>query len=271
MRKLRTMPQNPAVTLDAWGHWQHAGGSSASTIYLRRRYLERLAQAHDLLTVTPAEVAEWLATTGADWSPETRKSAQAALRSFYGWAVAEGLRQDDPMARIRRARGSEPSPRPTADQVWLQALLEAQGPDRAMLLLAATCGLRRAEIARVHTDDYADGMLRVLGKGGKVRQVPVPNAEVRALLSATPGGYLFPGRFGGHVVPDYVGKHLSRLLGPGWSAHSLRHRYASKVYAGGRDLFALQRLLGHASPETTQRYVATDRAALEAAAKHAAA
>jgi integrase len=258
--------------LTEWGHWQRAGGSSASTVYLRRRYLERLAGAVDPLGATSADLAAWLAETGAEWSPETRKSAQAALRSFYAWAVAEGRRADDPMARIRRARGSEPSPRPTSDAAYAQALAGATAEERRMILLAATCGLRRAEIAAVHTDDYADGLLRVQGKGGRVRVVPVPTVEVQRFLSATPGGYLFPGRFPGtHVCPDYVGRRLSRLLGPGWTAHTLRHRYASKVYAGGRDLFALQRLLGHASPETTQRYVATDRAALEAAAQHAAA
>ena len=139
-----------------------------------------------------------------------------------------------------------------------------------MLLLAASCGLRRAEIAGLHTDMLSGGRLRVTGKGGRTRMVPVRNEDLVRMLAEWPEGWLFPGRFGGPVTPDYVGRRLSKLLGRGWSAHSLRHRYASTVYAGSRDVLALQKLLGHSSPETTQRYVELDEQALWDAAGWAA-
>ena len=78
---------------------------------------------------------------------------------------------------------------------------------------------------------------------------PVPGA-------AAAGGWLFPGQVDGHLSPDYVGTLLRRLLGRGYSAHTLRHRFASRAYAGTRDLLAVQNLLGHSKPETTQRYIA---------------
>lgn len=78
-------------------------------------------------------------------------------------------------------------------------------------------------------------------------------------------GFLFPGRTGRGVSPDVVGKTLSRLLGAGWSGHTLRHRFASSAYAAERDLRAVQELLGHSTPVTTARYVQTPTAAKRAA------
>lgn len=60
----------------------------------------------------------------------------------------------------------------------------------------------------------------------------------------------------GHVEESYVGKHISRLLPDGYGAHSLRHRYATTTYAATHDPYLVARLLGHASVETTQIYVA---------------
>lgn len=64
------------------------------------------------------------------------------------------------------------------------------------------------------------------------------------------------GRFGGHVEESYIGDRLSSLLGDGWTAHSLRHRYATATWQATHDLLLVSKLLGHASVETTQVYVA---------------
>ena len=69
-------------------------------------------------------------------------------------------------------------------------------------------------------------------------------------------GYLFPGRFGGHVEESYIGDHISRLLPDGYAAHTLRHRFATTAYAATHDLFVVAELLGHESVETTEHYVA---------------
>lgn len=78
-------------------------------------------------------------------------------------------------------------------------------------------------------------------------------------------GYVFSVRWSGHAEASYIGKHLSRLLGDGWTPHSLRHRYATATYRATNDLFLVSKLLGHDSVETTQRYVAMPEDRLRAA------
>ncbi len=63
-------------------------------------------------------------------------------------------------------------------------------------------------------------------------------------------------RWRGHVEKSYVSRHLTRLLPDGWGPHSLRHRYATRMYETTHDLLLVSKLLGHSSVETTQIYVA---------------
>ena len=154
--------------------------------------------------------------------------------------------------------------------VILAALRKATDGERLMLRLGAECGLRRPEIAKAHSRDVMCDLvgwsLVVVGKGDKQRIVPI--GDDLALLIRSAHGYCFPGRWSGHVESSYIGRHLSTLLGDGWTAHSLRHRYATTTYAATRDPLLVSKLLGHASVETTQRYIAMPddrlRAAVEA-------
>lgn len=138
---------------------------------------------------------------------------------------------------------------------------------KLMIRLGAECGLRRGEIARVHSDnvvaDSAGRSLIVRGKGDKQRIVPLPDDLAGIIMDAH--GYLFPGRFGGHVEESYVGDHISHLLPDGYGAHTLRHRFATVTYATTHDLFVVAELLGHESVETTEHYVAMPDGRLRAA------
>ena len=92
---------------------------------------------------------------------------------------AEGLRPDDPVERLRSVRIPQNAPRPVPEDVLRAALARASRADvrasnpRLMILLAAYAGLRAAEIAQVRREDLDDDLLRVDGKGGKIRVVPV--------------------------------------------------------------------------------------------------
>ena len=205
-----------------------------------------------------------------DWKPETRK-ARRTLRQLF--PMAQSVRpQRGRSERVPTHRQASRTASPAMPGPWsiLTALRKATDSERLMLRLGAECGLRRFEIAKVHSRDVMRDLvgwsLVVVGKGDKQRIVPI--GDDLALLIRSANGYLFPGRWSGHVESSYVGRHLSDLLGDGWTAHSLRHRYATTTYAVTRDLLLVSKLLGHASVETTQRYIAMPddrlRAAVEA-------
>ena len=198
----------------------------------------------------------------------TRPVLRAALRTFYGWAHASGRLDHNPAGLLPPIRPARHAPRPAPERAVADALLSADDRQRLMVLLAVREGLRRGEIARVHSDDLIEEAggwsLRVHGKGDKIRVVPLSD-DVALELMVLPSGWAFPGQVDGHLSPEYVGKLVSRLLPDGWTTHTLRHRFATNAYAGQRDLFAVQTLLGHSSPETTRRYVHVPDESLRAA------
>ncbi|MGO3832669.1 MAG: tyrosine-type recombinase/integrase [Microbacteriaceae bacterium] len=199
---------------------------------------------------------EWLSTDG--WSPSTKKSARAALRSFYQWLVYSGRLSEDPTKQLKAIRVPVGSPRPAGELAVRSAMKSDDPRVPLMVRLASVQGLRAVEIARVHTDDVFEDLvgwsLRVHGKGGKVRVIPLDEALAYELRNREQG-FIFPGRIDGHLSASYVSKLLSRALPLGITGHMLRHRAAGKFYQGtGYDLRATQELLGHASPATTQIY-----------------
>lgn len=258
----------PAIS--SFTTWLSAGGQSPGTIRLRRWGLRKLAD--DVAPLEPWEVTsddlqKWISNPA--WSPNTRKSARATIRRFFHWAQATQLRPDDPAALLLSVRIPPARPRPTPAQVLCSALDRAQTDrDRLMILLASLGGLRRSEIASVNANDVQNGFLFVVGKGGRQRFVPIHPLLAPFLERLRQrGGWAFPGRFTGHCHPDYIGRRLSRLLGPGWTGHSLRHHFATAVYDSTRDLRAVQELLGHASVATTQIYVGIDTDSLTRAVR----
>ena len=249
--------------IDAFVRHQQAAGRSRETQRVRRVYrrcLESWAAPRELVTLTTSDLLDFLADRPA-CAPATRRQVVNTLRSFYRWMVESGLRSDDPSALLPPVRVPRAMRRPTPDAVFQAALVGASTRDRLMLLLGAYAGLRRMEIAQVHTDDVGEGLLRVKGKNQTVRYVPL-HPQLAAELARVKPGYVFPSPRGGHIQPGTVGERLHELLGPGWSAHSCRRRFATRAYSAQRDLLAVQTLLGHASVATTQLYVTVPADAL---------
>lgn len=260
------------VTVGDTGAWSRAissycvemqaAGWSAGTIAVKSKYLRRLQRSvPDALgpfDLTEDDLMAFMACPS--WSPETRKSARASLRGFYRWAYETRRMNEDVSGRLPAVKVPPAEPRPAPDAALDAALERSDSRVRLMLLLAARGGLRRAEIAGLHTSHVGAESLRIKGKGGRTREVPI-HPDVAEYLRGLPDGYIFPGNDGGHLSPDRVGRLMSQALGPGWTAHTLRHRFATKGYGAGHDLFSLQRVLGHASSKTTERYTATSGAA----------
>lgn len=251
--------------LAGYGTAQRAAGRSPGTIRLHRHYVSNLAASHPAPgLVTTSHLQTFLSVD--HWSPETRKSARAALCGFYRWANLSGHLTHDPAASLPGIRVPAGVPRP-APELLVAQLVRREDRIGFMAQLGAYAGLRAGEIAGLHGRDLVDGTLIIKGKGGKVRAVPVVHPPLLELLLDVHlrDRWAFPNGLGGHMTSGHVSKLLSRAMPPGWTAHTLRHRMATQAYAGTRDLLAVGAVLGHSRPETTQRYVRMPDDALRAA------
>lgn len=238
-----------------------AMGTAPSSLDLRRYQLGRLGRmlaTPDPWSVTPAALVTWAGSV-EHWAANTRRSYRTTVRGFYGWAMEAGHVARSPALALPRVRPAPPNPRPAPDRVYLPALEAATPRERLMLRLAADHGMRRGEIAVVHSrdllEDLAGWSLTVHGKGGRERLVPLLD-DVAIALRRLPPGWAFPGNVEGHLSPRWVGRLVTRLLEGDWTTHKLRHRAATAWWeASGHDVLTVGELLGHADPKTTRLYV----------------
>lgn len=249
-----------SAELGAWASWLAASGQSQQTIRQRTYVLRRLACAHPQWGPWDLELDDlstWMGSLGV--GSAALRVARQSLRAFYRWGVATGRISADPSAELPAVRHPRALPRPAPDAVIIAALDGADDRQADALELGAIAGLRRSEISRVRTEDLVqrpDGWwLRVTGKGGVERDVPLP-PELGERLAARPRGWLFPNGRGGHLTPPHLGKLMRERLSDHWTPHTLRHRFASTAYAAERDYRAVQELLGHANVNTTMIYTA---------------
>jgi len=209
----------------------------------------------------------------------------SAVKSFYRWlAEREGF-EPTAVLSTRAPKFQKKLPRPLAedaaramiDTVELQsACAWVAARDAAVLTLLYGCGLRISEaLGLTGADAPLPATLRITGKGGKDRVVPVLPVARSATETylrlcphpAEPDLPLFRGVRGGALSPRVIQKVMaqSRMqLGLPASAtpHAMRHSFATHLMAAGGDLRAIQELLGHASLSTTQAYTAVDTARL---------
>jgi len=252
----------------AWVSYMGAAGLSRNTIQIRTYHLGRVAAD---LGGTPASLSaerltEWLA--GQRWQPNTRRAYRGTLRSFYSWALAFGRVEVSPAHQLPSVRIPRGRPRPVPEDGFRLAMRVADDRARLAIMLAGTMGLRRGEVAAVRREDLEPDLvgyqLRVKGKGGHVRLVPVPDL-LAAEIIRRPAGYLFPSPHGGHLTPHHLGKIVSSSLPAGHATHGLRHRFGTTALkAAGGNLRQVQELMGHANIQTTTLYTSVDAADLRA-------
>jgi integrase/recombinase XerC len=226
-----------------------------------------------------------LATRGYARSSIARKAA--SVRTLYRFLVQRGVVHTDPASLLSTPAMARRLPA-VLKQAEAAALVEApegDGPfpdrDRAVLELLYGAGIRVGELCGLDVSDVDLGRarIRVLGKGGKEREVPLGEPAVDALstylarapASIAPGPAprrpLFLNRRGRRIRPrdvrSLVEKYRKMVL-PGHRAspHTLRHSFATHLMEGGADIRAVQELLGHASLATTQRYTHVTRGRL---------
>ena len=209
----------------------------------------------------------------------------SALRNFFRFLErSEGIRCDA-LSAVQSPRVPRRVPRPLSEDAAvdvLEGVAESGAADwigardAAVLTLLYGCGLRISEALALDCDDVDGGeTLRIRGKGGKERLVPLLPVVVEAIATyraRCPYGLcgadpLFVGVRGRRLGPRPVQKAMARArraLGLPDSAtpHALRHSFATHLLAGGGDLRTIQELLGHASLSTTQVYTEVDTASL---------
>ncbi|MBP9200691.1 MAG: site-specific tyrosine recombinase XerD [Gemmatimonadales bacterium] len=216
-------------------------------------------------------------------SAATIRRQASAIRTYYGFLIAEGRVEQDPSDRLEMPRRGRrlPDTLSVAEMEAMLAAPDADAPlawrDRALLELGYGAGLRVSELCGLTIPDLllAEGLVRVLGKGSKQRLVPVGRSVIGAvsvyLHQVRPG--LDHGASRDRVLLNARGAPLSRVGAWGIvkrlarvagirkrvTTHTLRHSFATHLLEGGADLRAVQEMLGHADLSTTQIYTHVDR------------
>ncbi len=239
-----------------------------------------------LKKVTVSDMRAWMASERARGvSARSLARSLSAVKSFTAWlAEREGF---DPTAVLstRSPKFQKKLPRPLSedaarDMIGTVELQSSEGwvaaRDTAVVILLYGCGLRISEaLGLTGADHPLPEVLRITGKGGKERVVPVVPAAREAVddyvglcpFPDEPHAPLFRGARGGALNPRLVQKAMQSArmqLGLPATAtpHAMRHSFATHLLNAGGDLRAIQELLGHASLSTTQAYTAVDTARL---------
>ena len=220
--------------------------------------------------------------------PRTTSRLVSSLKRFYQFALREGLRRDDPAARLESPKLPRSLPK-SVSEAEVEALLAAphvagaQGlRDRAMLETLYASGLRVSELVGLKTLQVSldAGVVRVLGKGSKERLTPLGEEAVAwieryqrearpALLQARKSDALFVTARGGPMTRQAFWALVKRYalragIRQPISPHTLRHAFATHLINHGADLRVVQMLLGHADISTTQIYTHVARERLKA-------
>jgi integrase/recombinase XerD len=216
-------------------------------------------------------------------SPATIRRSVSAIRTYFGFLLAEGLVKSDPSDRLESPSRGRKLPEVLSVQE-IDAMLKAPGiddplawRDRALLELGYGAGLRVSELCGLGLPDLRldEGLVRVFGKGGKERLVPLGRQSmgVIAIYLQNLRPELDRGNTQGRVLLNARGAPLSRVGAWGVvkkaaeragvtrrvTPHTLRHSFATHLLEGGADLRAVQEMLGHADLSTTQIYTHVDR------------
>jgi integrase/recombinase XerC len=243
-----------------------------------------------LKALKPANLRGFMASRRADdVGSRSLMRSLAGIRSFLRYLEKEGLADASALSVIRGPKLGRLLPKPVAPSMAKRLVdpAEREGEtrepwilarDAAVMTLLYGCGLRISEALGLTVEDAPTSTrdtVRVLGKGGKTRIVPVIAPAITAIetyraqcpYDLEPKGPLFLGARGGKLSPRIIQLTMERLRGglglpDSATPHALRHSFATHLLSRGGDLRAIQELLGHASLSTTQIYTEVDGAML---------
>jgi integrase/recombinase XerC len=280
MPSLRDCNDSYLAELRRRGVSEHTVRNYGSDLDQLATYLEPPGETTpEVLSIDRTLLREWLGSlfnAGLEVASIRRKLA--AVRSLFKFLLQEGTVTSNPAAQLRTPKKPQKLPEVMSeektnlliDTVDNGTVIEKPSKERdlAILELLYGCGIRGSELVAIDLQDIdlGDGWVRVRGKGGKERQVPVPERSADAVADylevrrGRPGEKaLFVNRFGGRLtdrsVRTLVKFYALAIMGDSTvHPHSFRHAYATHLLADGADLRAIQELLGHARLSTTQKY-----------------
>lgn len=216
-------------------------------------------------TKAVSDYLNWLRTKGN--SDRSRNTKLQIVRSFVTWAKKRRKLPSHVVDSIPKKISYMPAPPVVATVEEVDKLIVALQPEPEALLavlLMADAGLREGEVRSLQWENVKDNVIRVLGKGGKYREVPVLTDRLSTLLSEgldkhPHDSYIVPGKTGGEVTRGVIGKRIRngcirakiRPLNP----HSFRHCFAIRSVKNNVATPLIQRALGHSSLETTSMYL----------------
>jgi|TARA_S200000501_G_scaffold360489_2_gene387625 integrase/recombinase XerD len=237
--------------------------------------------------VTRAELLGYLAANVRQGlSPRSSARRLSTLRRFYRYLLREALIGEDPTADVRSPSLGRPLPK-SITEASVEKLLTAPPEttlgvrDRAMLETMYASGLRVSELVALALNelDLTTGLVRVTGKGGKERIVPLGDEATSrlgdylkgarpSLLGEQKSGAVFLTRRGQPMTRQAFWQLIKRYsaaagIDSSLSPHSLRHAFATHLLNHGADLRSVQMLLGHADLSTTQIYTHVAKARLQ--------
>ncbi len=238
----------------------------------------------DLASLEPRDLRAYLAhrRQGPDALADRSISrALAAIRSFYRYLERRHGVTNARLALVRGPKLKRPLPRPVSEGAARDLIVEARDAagqewvgarDAALITLLYAAGLRISEALALNGGDLPlPEMLRLVGKGGKERIVPLLSAARQAVqhyaelcpYALTEDAPLFRAIRGGAFSPRMAQDLMQRLRGrlglpSSATPHALRHAFATHLLANGGDLRAIQDLLGHESLSTTQTYASVE-------------
>lgn len=211
----------------------------------------------------------------------SRSRKLSSVRAFYKWAVKNGIVNNNPVSEIEMPKIEKKSVKAMSFNDVENVIEEAKNDshensfrDLAVVSLMFSTGIRRAELTEIKLKDLniEEGVMIVHGKGSKDRMAYF-NDTTRAIMSEyinvhrkfykthEKSDYLFVSERGSKLCLSTVNRIVNRYLelagikNKGFTVHSTRKAFATAVYENTGDIFAVQQLLGHSSPSTTQRYV----------------
>ncbi|MDP7193702.1 MAG: site-specific tyrosine recombinase XerD [Arenicellales bacterium] len=273
------------------GIWLESG-LSANTLAAYRNDLERFAswlqkKGHTLVQGSRADVLDYLAhTVRSGASPRSSARKLSTLRRFYRYLLREGLVTADPTTELDSPAIGRRLPKALSEEGVEKLLAAPAGSalgirDRAMLETMYATGLRVSELVNLSLSelDLTTELVRVIGKGGRERIVPLGEEALTSLqnylsearpelLRERVSDSVFVTRRGGPMTRQafwQLIKRYARLAGidGDLSPHSLRHAFATHLLNHGADLRSVQMLLGHSDLSTTQIYTHVARARLQ--------